>query len=145
MPPEEAVRTELVRQWLVRADEDLAACRILSGQASLVRTAVGFHAQQAVEKLLKAMLTWHQIEFPKTHDLTALLDLVASFDGDLAASLADLDELTHYAVATRYPGDYADLTPEATERALSLAERARAAVLGALPPGLGAPIPENPA
>jgi len=139
MLPDEAVRKELVRQWLVRANEDLVACRILMGQESLVRSAVGFHAQQAAEKFLKALLTWHQVEFPKTHDVTALLDLVTGFDADLATSLADLDELTHYAVATRYPGDRADLTPEETRGAVGLAERARAVVLAALPSDLHGP------
>jgi HEPN domain-containing protein len=133
MPPDERVLKDLVGQWLARADEDLAACRILVDRESLVRAAVGFHAQQAAEKLLKALLTWHQIEFPKTHDLTALLDLVATVHADLSASLSDLDELTPYAIETRYPGDHPSLTPEETQRAVGLAERARASVLAALP------------
>jgi HEPN domain-containing protein len=37
---------------------------------------VGFHAQQAVEKCLKAVLAQHRVEVHKTHDLRALLDLL---------------------------------------------------------------------
>ena len=142
MPPDEAVRRDLTRQWLLRAEEDLAACRILAREQSQVRAAVGFHAQQAAEKLLKALLTWHQVEFPKTHDLTALLDLVAGCQGELAAALADLDELTQYAATTRYPGDYPELTFEASQRAVALAIGARAAVLRALPSDLSRPHPQ---
>jgi len=94
MPPDSDVRRDLVRQWIVRADEDLTACRILLGQAELVRQAVAFHAQQASEKYLKAVLTCYGVEFPKTHDLTALLDLIATCDEPLARELAELDELT---------------------------------------------------
>lgn len=137
MPPDDRVRRDLAWQWLLRAEEDLAACRILAGEELHVRGAVGFHAQQTAEKLLKALLTWHQIEFPKTHDLTVLLDLVAACDSELAATLADLDELTQYAVVTRYPGDHPQLTSEATKRAVALAVSARVAVLGALPSDLG--------
>jgi HEPN domain-containing protein len=126
---------------VARAEEDLAACRILADQESQVRAAIGFHAQQAAEKLLKAVLTWHQVEFPKTHDLTALLDLVAGCDDKLAAALADLDELTQYAVMTRYPGDYPELTFEASKRAVALAVGARGAVLGALPADVMQPRP----
>jgi len=38
---------------------------------------VGFHAQQAAEKFIKAFLVRHQIEFPKTHDIGLLRQLVA--------------------------------------------------------------------
>ena len=70
MPPDEAAKRDLVRQWLARAEEDLVACRVLLTQEALVRSALAFHAQQATEKHLKALLTWHEVEFPKTHDLT---------------------------------------------------------------------------
>jgi hypothetical protein len=38
--------------------------------------AVAVHSQQAVQKALKALLVWYQVEFPKTHDIKRLLDLL---------------------------------------------------------------------
>ena len=49
-----------------KADLDFKAAVRLSADAEF-REVVGFHAQQAVEKYLKALLTQRQIEFPKTH------------------------------------------------------------------------------
>jgi HEPN domain-containing protein len=61
--------------WLDKASEDLAAGDlILKGTIPSYGT-VSFHAQQAAEKALKALLIRHQIEFGRTHNLTELLRL----------------------------------------------------------------------
>ena len=61
----------------------------------------GFHAQQAVEKALKAWLSLLGVEYPKTHDLTLLLnDLQAH--GEDVESLQDFVEFNPYAVQFRY-------------------------------------------
>ena len=76
MPASKAILT-VVREWLVKADNDLtAAAQILKlGKASPVET-VGFHAQQCIEKYLKAMLVYRSIPFPKSHNIQVLLGLV---------------------------------------------------------------------
>jgi len=38
---------------------------------------IGFHAQQAVEKCIKAVLARHEVAIRKVHDLHALMDLLA--------------------------------------------------------------------
>ena len=53
----------------------------------------GFHAQQACEKLLKALLSELGIEFPRTHSLRFLIDLLADAGHSLPDELADLDAL----------------------------------------------------
>ena len=45
-----------------------------AGNNLRIREIVGFHCQQAAEKYLKAFLTHSRIEFPRTHDLKALLE-----------------------------------------------------------------------
>lgn len=65
--------------------------------------AVSFHAQQAVEKALKALLIRYQVEFSKTHNLGELLRLAESVAAGVAQRLADAEALTPYAVETRYP------------------------------------------
>ncbi len=66
-----------------------------------------FHAQQCVEKYLKAYLVENDITFPRTHDLTNLLSLLEPIDPTLLAYLESVRRLTDYAVEFRYPGDFA--------------------------------------
>jgi HEPN domain-containing protein len=46
-----------------------------------------FHCQQAVQKFLKALLTYYQVEFPKTHDIERLLTLVGRVNREAAEAL----------------------------------------------------------
>jgi HEPN domain-containing protein len=85
----------------------------------------GFHAQQAAEKFIKALLVRHQIEFPKTHSIALRRQRVAQADQTLAESLAPADALTPYGVKFRYPGDLVSLTHEQGVEAHQLAEQAR--------------------
>ena len=59
---------ELVRQWKEKARNDWTAVEILLDSEQCPAETVCFHCQQFVEKLLKALLTQHCIEAPKTHD-----------------------------------------------------------------------------
>lgn len=64
-----------------------------------------FHAQQAAEKILKALLVQKQVDFPRTHSIGALLALCEEAGIEGAKDLIDATSLTRYAVATRYPGE----------------------------------------
>ena len=64
---------------------------------------VGFHAQQAAEKAVKALLVRHQRKFPKSHEIAELLELAESVVPGIERQLADAKALTPYAVDTRYP------------------------------------------
>lgn len=137
MKSREEVRREFVRQWLRKADEDLAAARLLMTESPDLCYASAFHAQQAAEKYLKATLVWHQVEFPKTHDIGLLLRLVATTDSVLIAGLGGAEELTVYSVEVRYPSDLPDPTLTQVREAFGLAELVRDAVLGHLPDEFG--------
>jgi HEPN domain-containing protein len=63
----------------------------------------GFHAQQAVEKALKAWLRSRGVEYPPTHDVFLLVDLL-SRDGVDVGSLYPMEALTPFAVQYRYEG-----------------------------------------
>ena len=134
MRPADQVRRDLIRQWITKAEEDLGAAEILILHKPSYLSAVGFHCQQAAEKFLKALLTLNQIEFPKTHDLGALLDLVSPVETSLAESLNDILLLNPYGVEIRYPGDMQAIDPEDAQNALKLAKRVRDAVMKILPP-----------
>ncbi len=123
-PPEEAKR-ELAAQWLMKAEDDWRLCRRLAMDSESYAEATAFHAQQAVEKYLKAFLTWHQIEFPKTHDIKRLLKLVSARDPSLTEELSDAADLTVYAVQYRYPGEYPPVTTADATGAVAMADRVR--------------------
>jgi hypothetical protein len=56
--------------------EDLALVRMAVSAPEVSGRIFGFHAQQCVEKLLKAVLASCGVDFPFTHDLEALRRLL---------------------------------------------------------------------
>lgn len=130
MQPPEEVKCELVRQWVAKAEQDFGLAEHLVAERSPYLLAVGFHAQQAAEKYVKAFLVHHQCAFPKTHDIDELLDRAATIDKAFAESLRTAAALNPYAVDERYPGDYPDITANEATEALSLARLVRDAILG---------------
>jgi HEPN domain-containing protein len=56
-------------------------------------TIIGFHAQQACEKCLKAVLASVGVEFPRTHDLLRLLELLDAQGITIPANTQWIDEL----------------------------------------------------
>jgi HEPN domain-containing protein len=147
MKPPEQVRAELVGQWLAKADEDYQVAVHLLTEDARFAGAVGFHAQQSAEKYLKAFLTWHQVEFPKTHDLGELLDLAEKADSALATALRETTALNPFGVAARYPGDLAVLTAAEANEAFALATRTRdhiAPLLNACLESSGGGLPQDP-
>jgi HEPN domain-containing protein len=97
-----ADRRGLPEDWLGKAEGDLAAAQTLL-RASVPRWTAAFHAQQCVEKCLKAVLVAHGRAFPKSHDIRGLILLLpASIGLEIDRRLAA--ELTESAVTGRYPG-----------------------------------------
>ena len=111
---EEALR------WLRFSEEDLSvAVRLISGAPTAPRHACWL-SQQAAEKALKAALVLDEVEFPFTHDLDALRNLLPG-SWSVRDTHPDLAELTEWAVETRYPGDWPEHTDEDGTRAVSQA------------------------
>jgi HEPN domain-containing protein len=94
---------DLVEAWLTKARKDLEFAHEALTRGAEYTDIACFHAQQAAEKSLKAYLVSLSIEFPKTHVLEDLLDLVAQRDSSLESLREGLQALTPFAVETRYP------------------------------------------
>ena len=110
------------KEWIDKAEADFStAARELKAVESPNFDAVCFHAQQCVEKLMKALLIHLGIVPPRTHDLTELDRLLAPVCPQWSWSVQDLRFLTRAAVDFRYPGESAD-REEATE-SLDIATR----------------------
>jgi HEPN domain-containing protein len=93
-----------------KAAQDLAVLRKLIDDPAINDETIGFHAQQAAEKLVKALLANGGHEYPRTHDLGLLLDLLASVDVRIPEALLAVEILTPFATVFRYD----DLPLEAT-------------------------------
>jgi HEPN domain-containing protein len=96
---------DLARVLLQGADDDIVLVRRIADEADIADAIVGFHAQQAVEKSIKAVLAAHEIEYGKTHDLNYLAGALETHGIDAPASVRDVDELNPWAVEFRYETD----------------------------------------
>ncbi|MDO8632400.1 MAG: HEPN domain-containing protein, partial [Phycisphaerales bacterium] len=89
--------------------------------------AVCFHAQQCVEKLLKAVLVLRNVDPPYTHNLLELAELVRPLHPEIKLDPKDLRYLTRGGVAFRYPGESA--TAAHAAKAMEICTRLREALL----------------
>jgi HEPN domain-containing protein len=127
--PEELEAADL---FLGKAASDLAAARLLAGDADQDDDVVGFHAQQAVEKALKAVVAVRSLEIPRSHDLGLMILLLDSAEHALPVDIREADWLNPWAVTLRYdhPGTTLDRRPavEVADTSLGWArERVKAA------------------
>ena len=117
--------------WLVKADHDLLNVANNLAAAEVPWDTVCFHAQQAAEKSLKAVLVSRGVDPPRTHDLVALLARCAEHAPDLADLEGACRTLTAFAVSSRYPDDLFEPDEADGRRTAGLAREVRARV-GAL-------------
>jgi HEPN domain-containing protein len=116
------------REWLDKAEGDYrTASRELQTEESPNFDAVCYHAQQCIEKIMKALLIHHAVVPPRTHNLVELNELLQPFLPGWKCKEEDLRHLTHAAVAFRYPTEFAD--QEEANEAFSICRRLRAFLL----------------
>ena len=96
-------------RWLRYAEEDLITAETLLVQAHVPSRQACWHAQQAAEKALKAVLIFLQIDFRRTHDLNVLRDLLPD-SWQLKTAPPNVGDLNRWAVAARYPDDAQEAT-----------------------------------
>ena len=98
-------KTDHIENWLFRAREDISVMKRLSeSEIEFYTSTICFHAQQAVEKYLKAYLIFHDVDFPRTHDVDFLLNECRKIDN--VNFRFDLKSLTEFGVSVRYPDDF---------------------------------------
>ena len=109
------------RRWLAYARSDLDAAHALLRDPDHYPRQVCFLAQQAAEKALKAVLVLLEVEFPFTHDLDRLREIVPS-GWQVKANFPNLYALSVWAVEARYPGDMPQVVEADAREALQTAE-----------------------
>ena len=99
--------TAQTRQWVQKAEADYDAVLLLRQSRKPSRfDTIRFHCQQCAEKYLKARLQEAGVRFPKTHDLNALLSLLATIEPTWLRLRPELAALTDAAVEFRYPNHW---------------------------------------
>ncbi len=94
---------KFIQDWLVKANDDLLVINRLTEGSIIATSAICFHCQQLVEKVLKAFLIANSKEIRKTHNIEFLLAECADFDKEFDE--IDPKNLSDFGVEVRYPGD----------------------------------------
>ncbi len=117
-----------IKEWLRYAENDLKLAK-MALNADIYEYAC-FHAQQAVEKLLKTLILFHGREIPRTHSIKVLIDILKNIDKSYNY-LFDLnaDELSFYAVLTRYPEFEKDINSSEAKEAIEIGEKVKEFVM----------------
>ena len=108
------------KAWIRYAKSDLALAKVTQ-TPDMLSDSLCFHAQQAAEKALKAVLIINGISFPKTHNIRTLLDLLPK-KIVLPLDVDDATSLTDYAVSGRYPNEVEDIEKAEYQEAVRLAQ-----------------------
>ncbi len=136
------MKEEIVLRGIGKADNDLKAVKFLLAIEDAPLDVISFHCQQAVEKYLKAYLTWVDVRVTKTHDLASILNLCVEKDKELEKLDRDkISKLTLYAVEVRYPEEIVETDPEEVKQFYELAKEVRKLVIERLNKN-GMKIPE---
>ncbi len=124
------MKEEIILRWLKKADNDLKVISYLIDIKDAPTDIICFHCQQAIEKYLKAFLTYVDVKAKKTHDLRALLEMCIEKDKDfLNLPIDEISELTEYAVEIRYPDEFYSPSIEESRNAHNLAIKVRDFIL----------------
>jgi HEPN domain-containing protein len=110
---------DLAKVLARKAEGDAKAMRRLAPDPEIDDEAVGFHAQQAIEKWLKAVMALQGLEEARIHDLGRLLEILDEAGVDSPPGADWLDDLSIYAVPLRY-ADLLDAEPLDRDAALAL-------------------------
>jgi len=112
----------LYRQWLDRARSNLERARADRFSRHILYEDMCFDCQQSVEKALKALLVFKNIEFEWTHDIGILIKNLEDNHVKVMDNIKKSASLSVYAVRTRYPGEEEPVTKKEFKEALDLAE-----------------------
>jgi HEPN domain-containing protein len=111
------------KEWLKRARSNLEKARIGKISEGILYEDLCFDCQQSVEKSLKGLLVYIGAEFPKTHSISRLIELIEDNDIDVPENIKDSIILTDYAVNTRYPGSQEIVDEKEFMEALEITEK----------------------
>ncbi len=120
----------LTLEWIEKAEGDYTTVQLLQPSPISSKDVICFHAQQCIEKYLKAWLQEENIPVPRTHNLEELLKLIVTTCPTWGFWQSDFSTLTEHAVHFRYPGKFA--TEDDAAHAIEVCNKVRQTVREAL-------------
>ena len=93
---------DLAAVYAKKAQNDATAAREFADNSEISDEIIGFHAQQAVEKWLKAVMASLDLPQQRTHDIDQLSRVLEEHGVELPVPRSRLAELTDFAVPLRY-------------------------------------------
>lgn len=108
---------------MAHAISDLGLAKLGMENENILHEQICFHAQQSAEKAFKAILLFCKVDFPLTHDLEELMNILSDAGVLLPSEIMDAGILTPYAVETRYPGYFGEITGHDVDEAINIAEK----------------------
>ncbi len=112
--PASNAHADAARMLLEKAGGDVTVVQKLSDDMAVPDDVIGFHAQQAIEKSIKAVLTWHGIVYRRTHDLLEIAGICQDSGIEIPLNIEKLALLNPFAVEFRY--GFAEEIEETLER-----------------------------
>lgn len=119
-----------IARWFIKAEHDIVTARRSLEKEPILTDMACFHAQQCVEKSLKAFLVFKDCQVEKTHDVGKLVDACGKLDGSFLEKLPDLRGMSAYAITERYPDDWREILLDEAQGAVKKAEGCLAFVKG---------------
>ena len=113
----------LFKEWILAAQDDEKAVSAILKEESFPPNPVCFFSQQIVEKILKGFLVFSGVDFPKIHRLEKLLILCKDIDPQFEQLWDEIEGLSFFYMATRYPGDYPAFSVEQVKEAFARAQK----------------------
>ena len=123
----------IIKNWIKKADNDLKTAIDEFQTKNPATDTICYHAQQCVEKYLKAFLVQHRIHFRRTHDIAELIEQCKNILPDFETLyINETDSLTIYAVDVRYPDDFYMPTIDEVKKAIDIAHKVKKFILNKL-------------
>jgi HEPN domain-containing protein len=125
-----------IQRWVEKAENDFRNAEyVLTLEENCPFDTVSYHCQQCAEKYLKAALICRNVEFPRTHDLVVLFNLLQKAE-PLPLRIEDVQPLNRYSIEARYPGDWEPIDENVARAAFEMVKKIRGIVRARLVPAL---------
>ena len=116
-------KNDVVKEWIQRARSNLTRANQKNIHPDILYEDLSFDCQQAVEKALKGLLRYYDLETPHTHSIGKLLSILEDKNIEIPDYVKEGIILTDYAVQTRYPGDYESVFEEEFKNILEISNK----------------------
>jgi HEPN domain-containing protein len=112
---------ERYESWIERAKSSYEIAKTIVKSNVIYYEDLCYQSQQAVEKTLKGLLIYYGVDPEYTHNIGLLLNELEKFT-EIPENIKLATNVTKYAVLTRYPGEYDEITKENYEESIKIAK-----------------------